>query len=104
MYLSLLKFAVAALVLLLNCSVWVDRSEAYTANKVWFMFKPQGGYRVYVGYTVPELKEYREAHVNFTNKKAAETYYWNLIRGADFYLPDSETIRFSNQEMKPEPW
>jgi hypothetical protein len=104
MYLSLLRFAAAALVLLLNCSVWSGRVDAYTANKVWFMFKPEGGYRVYVNYTVPELKEYREVQVNFTSKKAAESYYWNLIRGADFYLPDSETIRFSNQVMEPEPW
>ena len=104
MYLSLIKYSSVVLLLLLNCSVWARSAEAYTANKVSFMFKPQGGYRVYVNYTVPELKEYREAQVEFSNKKAAETYYWNLIRGADFYLPDSQTIRFTNKPMEPESW
>ncbi len=104
MRLSMFKKGSLVLVLLLICSVFGGEAQAYTANKVWFMFKPKGGYRVYVNYTVPELKEYREARVEFTNKKAAETYYWNLIRGADFYLPDSESIRFTNKAMEPEPW
>lgn len=77
---------------------------AYTANKVWFMFKPYGGYRVYVNYTIPELKEYREAYVEFVNKKAAEKYYWDLVRGADFYLPEPESIRFTNKALEPDPW
>lgn len=79
-------------------------AQAYTANKVMFMFKPYGGYRVYVNYTIPELKEYREAYVEFVNRKDAEKYYWDLIRGADFYLPEPDALRFSNQALEPEPW
>jgi hypothetical protein len=79
-------------------------ADGYSANKVLFMFKPYGGYRVYVNYTVPELKEYREAYVEFVNKKAAEKYYWDLVRGADFYLPEPESIRFTNKALEPEPW
>jgi len=103
MYLGLSKISSVVLIIFLYCS-WADKAEAYTANKVWFMFKPMGGYRVYVNYTVPELKEFREVYIEFSNKKAAETYYWDLIRGADFYLPDPKTIRFTNKAMEPEPW
>lgn len=84
--------------------VWSETAAAYTANKVWFMFKPYGGYRVYVNYTVPELKEFREAYVEFNVKKEAETYYWNLLRGADFFLPAKDSLRFTNTAMEPQPW
>jgi hypothetical protein len=80
------------------------RASAYTANKVWFEFRPEGIYRVHVGYTVPELKEFRESYVEFRKKKDAEKFYWDLVRGADFYPPDPMARRFVNQPLVPDPW
>lgn len=77
---------------------------SYTANKVWFEFRPNGKYRIYVNYTVPELKEFREAFVDFTNKKEAEAYYFDLIKGADFHLTDKSDRKFVNRQPEPEPW
>ena len=88
----------------LGVGFWAGTAEAYTANKVWFEFRPDGRYRVYVNYTVPELKEFREAWVDFTKKKEAERFYFDLIRGADFYPPDPKARRFVNPVMKPDPW
>lgn len=79
-------------------------ARAYTANKVWFEFRPTGIYRVYVSYTVPELKEFREAYVEFTKKRDAERFYWDLVRGADFYPPDPKATKFINAPLKPDPW
>ena len=76
----------------------------YTANKVWFEFRPEGIYRVYVNYTVPELKEFRESYVEFVSKKNAQRFYFDLVRGADFYPPDPKERRFLNQPMEPDPW
>ena len=79
-------------------------AEAYTANKVMFEFLQGGGYRVTVQYTVPELKEFRESYVLFTKKKAAESFYWKLVRGADFYPDDPQLIRYVPPKTKPTPW
>lgn len=77
---------------------------AYSANRVWFEFRPDGIYRVYVNYTVPELKEYREAYVEFRQKKAAEKFYYDLLRGAEFYPPTPDQIRFQPPPKGPRPW
>jgi len=79
-------------------------SWAYTANKVWFEFRPNGLFRVHVNYTVPELKEYREAYIDFRRKQAAESFYWDLVRGADFYPSNPKARRFVAPVMKPSPW
>lgn len=76
----------------------------YTANKVWFEFRPEGIYRVYVNYTVPELKEFRESYVEFRRKKAAEKFYFDLLRGADFFPPNPEKRRFEQPPKGPRPW
>jgi len=88
------------------CVLFLDLNlaSAYTANKVWFEFRPEGTFRVRVVYTVPELKEFREAFVEFTSKKKAEAYYWALLRGADFYHPNPEGIEFVTQPIEPQPW
>ena len=79
-------------------------AQAYTANKVWFEFRPNGRYRVVVNYTVPALKEFRESYVDFTEKRAAEKFYWSLIRGADFYPANAGKTRFNNNPAEPDPW
>ncbi len=77
---------------------------SYSANRVWFEFRPGGIYRVYVNYTVPELKEFRESYVEFRTKKAAERFYYDLLRGADFYPPAPEALRFTPPPKGPQPW
>lgn len=95
-------FLVGALVL----GLWTGVAQAYTANKVWFEFRPGGIYRVHVNYTVPELKEFRNSFVEFRNRKKAEKYYWDLVKGGDFYNPSPESIRFVNTpaDVAPDPW
>ncbi len=78
--------------------------EAYTANKVWFEFLEDGRYRVTVNYTIPAIKEYREAAVIFQKKKEAEAFYWKLVRGADFYPEDPAQVRFIPPKSGPAPW
>lgn len=90
--------------LLLVCCLVSTRASAYTANKIWFEFRPGGIYRVHVNYTVPELKEFREHYIEFRKKKDAEKYYWDLVKGADFFPPDPTTRRFVSQELQPDPW
>lgn len=79
-------------------------AQAFTANKVWFEFRSSGIFRVYVNYTIPDLKEFREAYAEFRSKKEAERFYWDLIRGADFYLPIPGDRRFASEPLRPEPW
>ncbi len=79
-------------------------AEAYTASRVWFEFHPGGKYRVVVKYTVPELKEFRESYVEFTNRKKAEKYYWDLVKGADFFPPKADERRFIQNPKSPLPW
>ncbi|MCX6130274.1 MAG: hypothetical protein NTX25_14575 [Proteobacteria bacterium] len=80
------------------------KSYAYTANKVDFEFMQTGHYRVTVNYTIPELKEFREAYVLFTKKKEAEQFYWKLVRGADFYPDNPLLVRFMPTKLQPTPW
>ena len=79
-------------------------ADAYTANKVWMEFRPNGRYRVYVNYTVPEVMEYREAYAEFSHKRKAEKFYFDLVRGADFHLPFTKDRKFVQPANKPEPW
>ncbi len=81
-----------------------DITLAFTANKVWFEFQPNGGYKVIVNYTVPELKEFREAYVVFYNKKSAEKFYWSLVRGADFYPAEPYKLEYQAPKLRPDPW
>jgi hypothetical protein len=99
-----LRAVVAALGAAAALAGWTPTAAAYTANKVWFEFRPTGRYRVYVNYTVPELKEFREAWSEFATKQEAERFYWDLVRGADFYLPDPKARRFTAQPPAPQPW
>lgn len=100
-------FCSVALVMVINLGTqYILSTEAwsYSANRVWFEFRPGGIYRVYVNYTVPELKEFRESYVEFRTKKAAERFYYDLLRGADFYPPAPEALRFTPPPQRPDPW
>jgi len=93
-----------AIFLVLMLGLWSVNAEGYTANKVAFEFLQNGQYRVTVNYTVPELKEFRESYVLFNRKKEAESFYWKLVRGADFYPDDPKLVRFIPPKTKPTPW
>ncbi len=77
---------------------------AHSANDIRFEFRPDGRYRVYVGYTIPDLKEFREVYVDFNTKKEAEAFYWNVVRGADFHLPSPKSMHFHTVPTAPAPW
>lgn len=80
------------------------RAKAHSANKVWFEFRDDGRFRVYVNYTIPALKEFRESYVDFKSQKKAEAFYWHLVRGGDFHNPTPEPGHFHPPPQKPDPW
>ena len=92
--------------LLLLCWIGFLSSEAgaFTANKVWMEFRPNGRFRVYVNYTVPALREFRESYGDFAKKTEAEKFYFDLLRGADFHMPNAKDREFVNPPAKPDPW
>ena len=67
-------------------------------------FRQNGRFRVYVNLTVPSLREMKEIYVEFSKKKEAEKYFFDLIKGADFYLPEAKHRRFISNRGEPEPW
>jgi hypothetical protein len=95
-----LKFALIGAMLFLGATP----GAAYTANQVAFEFRPNGIYRVYLYYTVPALKEFRESVVEFTSRKKAEKFYFEVLRGADFYIDDKAATQFVNEPLAPSPW
>lgn len=84
--------------------VCVPMVSALTANQVAFEFRPNGLYRVYLYYTIPAIKEFREAYVEFTNRKKAEKFYFDVLRGGDFYLNNPEKVQFVNKPLEATPW
>lgn len=78
--------------------------EAHTANKVWFEFLPKGGYRIIIQYTLPDIKELREAYIELSQKSLAEKIYSQLIRGGEFYINETGELEFKQQNLKPDPW
>jgi hypothetical protein len=79
-------------------------SYALTANKVWMEFRTNGRYRVFVNYTVPEQRQFREAYVDFSTKKEAESFFFDLVRGADFSIPNAADRVFTKAPLKADPW
>lgn len=90
--------------LLFVCTGGAEPALGLTASKVAFEARPDGIFRVYVTYTVPALKEVREAFVEFTRRQDAESYYYDLLRGADFYLNDPKKREFKAGPRQPTPW
>lgn len=90
-------------------SIWVTWTASlpafgYSANKVSFEARPNGIYRVYINYTVPALKEFRDAFVEFYSRKEAEAFYYDLMNGADFYPDKAERREFRTTPRQPSPW
>lgn len=99
---SLLRYVM--LTLCMSSLFWHEPARALTANQVAFEFRPNGKYRIYLYYTVPALKEFREAYIEFISRKKAEKFYFDVLRGADFYLEDPEQVTFVNKPLEPQPW
>lgn len=84
--------------------IGANHAQGLTANQVSFETRPNGLIRVYLYYTVPALKEFREAYIEFKSRAKAEKFYFDVVRGADFYLDDPEQTRFINKPLAPQPW
>lgn len=69
---------------------------------VWFKKMSPYRYRVFVNVTVPELKEFREYHVDFRSFKKAKDFYFKMVKGADFYPP--EKTKYQSTPNGPDPW
>jgi hypothetical protein len=80
--------------------------SALTANQVWFEFHgmPHVFYRVRFQYTLPEIRELREAYADFYDKRKADKFYSDLLHGADFYLGESGQLQFVASPAKRDPW
>lgn len=74
----------------------------FTASKVWYEFHPFF-FRIYIRYTVPALKEAREAYIDIKNKKEAERFFWSAVRGGDFFIYKNKII-FDEKKPGPTPW
>ncbi|MBC7661096.1 MAG: hypothetical protein H7249_15465 [Chitinophagaceae bacterium] len=80
------------------------RLYAYSANKVFMETLDDGRIRVAVFYTVPALKEFRNAQAIFTSKKEANAFYWHLVKGGDFSVNGPANLRFTPPKTQPTPW
>lgn len=81
-----------------------EAAYGLAANKVWFKVLAPGRYRVYVNVTIPELKQFREYHIDFRSYRQASEFFWELVNGADFYPPSKNRNRFSKKPEGYKPW
>lgn len=77
---------------------------AYTANQVSFEFLANGAYRVNLYYTIPALREFREASIEFSERRQAEKFYFDVVRGGDFFINSRGEVEFNNGQLSPSPW
>lgn len=96
-YLS--TFSIVFLSLGFNKSV-----RALTADRVFFEVLVNKGYKVRIKYTIPALREKREAYRVFTNRDEAVQFFQTIRSGADFYLGHAGQIKFTPPKIKPNPW
>lgn len=83
---------------------FIELGLAHTANKVWFKRIGPSRYRVYINSTLPELKEFREYHVDFNSQKKAIKFYWEIVKGADFYPTSKKNNRYQTKPSVLDPW
>lgn len=81
-----------------------DLGFSYRANKVHFHSLQNGIYRVTIEYTVPELLQFREAYVEFRSLSKAKNFYWDAVRGVDFYWLDPENRTYIQNPKQTDPW
>jgi len=83
--------------------LWIPSAFGFTANRVAYRFFTNK-IRVYIYYTIPEIKQYRTAYADFKSLKKATAFYRKLLRGATFYLTNEEEVRFEQQRPQSDPW
>jgi hypothetical protein len=92
------------IVVLLTLLAHSSAAQAFSANKVHFERLQNGRCRISIAYTVPALKEFREARIEYSSFKEAEDIYWKLVSGADFYFSSAGTLRFETPPSQPKRW
>lgn len=97
-----LKAWAANVILVLLLAAASEPAFGLAANKVWFKILAPGRYRVYVNVTIPELKQYREYHIDFRSFRKASAFFWRIARGADFYPPRKN--QFQDKPDGYTPW
>lgn len=97
-------FCMALATFILGAVFLPTTTFAYTANQASFEFLANGAYRVNLYYTVPALREFREASIEFAERKQAEKFYFDVVRGGDFYINSQGEVDFNNGQLSPNPW
>jgi hypothetical protein len=90
--LALVLGATAALV-----STTTAKAHGFTADTVDIKRLPNGKYRVFINYTHLQIGEYRQAHIDFAEKKKAIEAFNKLVRGAEFFSGSADTIHFHEE-------
>lgn len=63
-----------------------------------------GKYRVTIWYTHLSIGEYRTAFIDFAKKEDAIEAFQRLVKGADFFLGDRNSIHFHEEPERPVPF
>jgi hypothetical protein len=79
-------------------------AHGFTADVVDIKRLMNGKYRVYISYTHLQIGEYREAHIDFKDKKEAIEAFRKLVAGAEFFLGDAKGIHFHGQPESKDPF
>lgn len=81
-------------------------AHGFNANHVNIIRTTNGKYRIVIRYTHIEVGEYREAHIDFTNREEALKVYWDLAKGADFFLGNDakNIVHFHTEPPKNNPY
>ncbi len=84
----------------------IAEAHGYNADRVKILYVPaENIYRITIRYTNVEVGEYREAHVDYRNRKEALKVYWDLVNGADFFLGDvKDSLHFHDPVQKNNPY
>jgi hypothetical protein len=81
------------------------QAHGFNANFVDIVKTFGGKYRVIIKYTHVEVGEYREAHIDFSDREEAIKSFQDLVRGADFFLGDvKNSIHFHNPPEQTQPF
>lgn len=80
-----------------------SKAYALRANKVWFEYHPVF-FRVYIEYTLPNIRELRSAYAEFRSFQKAKDFYWKVVQGGEFFLDDPQIVRYPPTTNEADPW
>lgn len=89
---------------LLACLTSTAFAHGFTADTVDIKRLPSGKYRVFISYTHLQIGEYREAHIDFVEKKDAIQAFQKLVKGAEFFRGDAKGIHFHEGPERKQPY